>query len=86
MNALLIQSERQLIDPAGLPKREWYRHLIYAPGYYTGYSVKTLPGVREGIEHKDYAGAEKEVVRAAAALDRESELIEKAAGLLEELH
>ena len=86
VNALLIQSERQLIDPAGLPKREWYRHLIYAPGYYTGYSVKTLPGVREGIEQKDYAGAEKEVVRASAALDRESELIEKAAGLLEELH
>ena len=86
VNALLIQSERQLIDPAGLPKREWYRHLIYAPGYYTGYSVKTLPGVREGIEQKDYAGAEKEVVRASAALDRESELIEKAAALLEELH
>ena len=85
VNALLMQSERQLIDPAGLPKREWYRHLIYAPGYYTGYSVKTLPGIREGIEQKDYAGAEKEVVRAAAALDRESELIEKAAGLLESL-
>ena len=80
-----MQSERQLIDPEGLPKRTWYRHLIYAPGYYTGYSVKTLPGIREGIEQKDYAGAEKEVVRAAAALDRESELIEKAAGLLESL-
>jgi N-acetylated-alpha-linked acidic dipeptidase len=82
VNALLLQSERQLLDPAGLPKRPWYRHLLYAPGYYTGYSVKTLPGVREGIEQKDYAGAEVEVARVAAALDRETTLVTKAADLL----
>ena len=50
MNARLIQSERQLIDPDGLPRRPWYRHLLYAPGFYTGYGVKTMPGVRESIE------------------------------------
>jgi N-acetylated-alpha-linked acidic dipeptidase len=83
VNALLIQSERQLLDPAGLPDRPWYRHLLYAPGYYTGYSVKTVPGVREGIEQKKYAGAEAEIVRAAAALDRESALVTKAAEALE---
>jgi N-acetylated-alpha-linked acidic dipeptidase len=46
VNARLMQSERQLIDPGGLPRRPWYRHLLYAPGAYTGYSVKTIPGVR----------------------------------------
>jgi N-acetylated-alpha-linked acidic dipeptidase len=83
VNARLIQSERQMLDPAGLPQREWYRHLIYAPGFYTGYSVKTVPGVREGIEQKQYKEAEAEVVRAARALEREAALINLAAGELE---
>ena len=79
----MIQSERQLTDESGLPRRPWYRHLLYAPGFYTGYAVKTLPGVREAIEQKQYAEAESEVVRIARALDRETALIEAAAAALE---
>lgn len=85
VNARLIQSERQLTDPAGLPRRPWYRHLLYAPGYYTGYAVKTMPGVREGIEEKQYAEAEAEALRIAKAIDREVALIEAAASDLEDL-
>jgi N-acetylated-alpha-linked acidic dipeptidase len=85
VNARLIQSERQLIDPDGLPRRPWYRHLLYAPGFYTGYGVKTIPGVRESIEQKQYAEAEKEIVRAAKALDRETTLISAAAADLERI-
>jgi len=85
VNARLIQSERQMTDPGGLPRRPWYTHLLYAPGYYTGYSVKTLPGVREAIEQKHYDEAESEVVRIARALDRESALIIAAAGDLEKI-
>jgi N-acetylated-alpha-linked acidic dipeptidase len=83
VNARLIQSERQFIDEGGLPRRSWYRHLLYAPGAYTGYGVKTMPGVREGIEQKRYAEAEKEAVRVAAAIDRETALINAAAQTLE---
>jgi N-acetylated-alpha-linked acidic dipeptidase len=83
VNARLIQSERQLIDPDGLPKRPWYRHLLYAPGYYTGYAVKTMPGVREALEQKTYAEAEHEVVRVARALERGAALIDAAAADLE---
>ena len=83
VNARLIQAERQFIDEGGLPRRPWYRHLLYAPGFYTGYGVKTMPGVREGIEQKRYAEAEKEVVRLAAALDRETALVNAAAAELE---
>ncbi|MCX6552922.1 MAG: M28 family peptidase [Acidobacteria bacterium] len=83
VNTRLMQSERQLLDPAGLPHREWYRHLIYAPGFYTGYGVKTLPGVREGIEQTRFAEAEAEVVRAAGALEREAALVSAAAADLE---
>jgi N-acetylated-alpha-linked acidic dipeptidase len=83
VNARLIQSERQLIDPDGLPRRPWYRHLLYAPGFYTGYGVKTMPGVRESIEQKQYTDAEKEIVRVAKALDRETALINAAAMDLE---
>jgi N-acetylated-alpha-linked acidic dipeptidase len=85
VNLRLIQSERQLTDPAGLPRRPWYRHLLYAPGYYTGYAVKTMPGVREAIEQKSYAEAEAEIVRVARALEREKTLIDAAASDLERL-
>jgi N-acetylated-alpha-linked acidic dipeptidase len=81
----LIQSERELTDAAGLPGRTWYRHLRYATGYYTGYAVKTMPGVREAIEEKNFAEADAEIVRVARALGREKTLIEAAAADLEKL-
>ncbi len=83
VNAKLIQSERQLLDPAGLKNRQWFRHLLYAPGFYTGYAVKTLPGVREGVEQKAYAEVEPEAARAAKAIDRLTALVSAAAGELE---
>ncbi|HVZ20788.1 MAG TPA: transferrin receptor-like dimerization domain-containing protein, partial [Vicinamibacterales bacterium] len=83
LNAKLRQAESQLTDAAGLYRRPWYRHLIYAPGYYTGYGAKTIPGVREGIEDGRYADAETEVARAAAALTRLTRLVEAASADLE---
>jgi len=70
INTLLLRSERMMTDDAGLPVRPWFTHMIYAPGFYTGYDVKTLPGVREAIEEKDWKLAEKEIVRVAGVLDR----------------
>jgi N-acetylated-alpha-linked acidic dipeptidase len=84
VNALLRQSDQALLLPEGLPKRPWYMHSLYAPGFYTGYGVKTMPGVREAIEQKDWALADAEIVRIAAALVRESELVARAAALLEQ--
>jgi N-acetylated-alpha-linked acidic dipeptidase len=75
-NKQLLQAERQLTDTAGLPNRPWYRHLLYAPGFYTGYAVKTMPGVREAIEQKEYGEAESEIVRIARALEREAMLLD----------
>jgi N-acetylated-alpha-linked acidic dipeptidase len=83
LNRELIESERRLINPDGLPRRSWYKHLLYAPGVYSGYGVKTVPGVREGIEQKRYAEAEQEIVRVSKALEDESALIESAARELE---
>jgi len=83
VNARLIQAERQFIDEEGLPRRPWYRHLLYAPGFYTGYGVKTMPGVREAIEQKRYEEADKEAARLAAAVTREAALINDAATALE---
>jgi len=83
VNVRLIQSERELTDAAGLPRRPWYRHLLYAPGYYTGYAVKTMPGVREAIEEKNYAEADTEIARVAKALEREKAVVEAAAADLE---
>jgi N-acetylated-alpha-linked acidic dipeptidase len=83
VNALLIESERRLTSPDGLPGREWYKHQIYAPGAYTGYDVKTLPGAREGIEQKKWSEAEREIVRLAKILESEAQLIDSAAEELE---
>ncbi len=85
LNAKLRQAEIQLIDNDGLYRRPWYRHLIYAPGFYTGYGVKTIPGVREGIEDGRYADAEREVSRVAAALTRLTTLVDSASSDLENL-
>jgi N-acetylated-alpha-linked acidic dipeptidase len=83
LNRELMDSERKLTNADGLPRRAWYKHLLYAPGVYTGYGVKTVPGVREGIEQKMYAEAETEIVRVAKALEDEAAVIELAARGLE---
>jgi N-acetylated-alpha-linked acidic dipeptidase len=78
LDRLLIDSERQLTDTAGLPRRPWFKHLLYAPGVYTGYDVKTVPGVREAIELKRYAEADQEIVRVARALTAQAALVDRA--------
>ena len=85
LNAKLRNAEPQLIDPAGLPNRPWYRHLLYAPGFYTGYSVKTMPGVRENIEQRRYADVDGEVVRVSRALMRLVTLVDSASADLEKM-
>ena len=83
VNALLRQTDQELLLPEGLPKRPWYEHSLYAPGLYTGYGVKTMPGVREAIEQKNWQQADTQIGLVAAALLRESALITRAAVLLE---
>lgn len=83
VNQKLIRSDRLLTSSEGLPGRPWFKNLIYAPGFYTGYGVKTIPGVREAIEQKRWKEAEQEIVRVAAALSAHAALIESAASDLE---
>ncbi len=61
LNQQLMQVEQTLTSEKGLPRRPWYKHQIYAPGFYTGYGVKTLPGVREAIEQKDWKEAQEQI-------------------------
>jgi N-acetylated-alpha-linked acidic dipeptidase len=77
VNEQLIQTERMLIDSEGLPNRPWFQNLIYAPGFYTGYGVKTMPGVREAIEQKQWSAVNPQIERVAAALEREADLLDK---------
>jgi len=75
INEELIQAERKLTSPDGLPRRPWMEHLIYAPGWYTGYGAKTMPGPREAIEERRYADADAEIARVAHAIDDEAALV-----------
>ena len=85
LNAKLILSERKLTNPDGLPRRSWYKHMIYAPGFYTGYGVKTVPGVREAIEEKKWKEADEQIARVGTLLQDEAALIESAATDLDRL-
>jgi N-acetylated-alpha-linked acidic dipeptidase len=86
LNRVLYTTERRLSDPAGLPEREWFRHLIYAPGFYTGYGVKTMPGVREAVEDvPDLSVARAQSDRIAAALEAYAAQVRTAAQMLERI-
>lgn len=61
LNALLMDAEHKLTSEDGMPRRPWFKHQIYAPGFYTGYGVKTLPGVREAIEQKNWSEAKEQI-------------------------
>jgi N-acetylated-alpha-linked acidic dipeptidase len=77
INHLLYTSERLLTRDAGLDGRPWYKHHIYAPGFYTGYGVKTIPGVREAIEQREYEKVEPQIEIAASVLNAMAERIEQ---------
>lgn len=77
LNRLLMEAEHQLTDQAGLPRRPWYKHQIYAPGFYTGYGVKTLPGVREAIEQKNWEEAQAQIGRLAGTLSKMTDHLKK---------
>ena len=76
INQKLQKAEQKLLDAGGLPGRSWYKHLLYAPGFYTGYGVKTVPGVRESIEQGQYPQAETEIARVATAITGLATLID----------
>ena len=82
LNKLLKDMERALTKEHGLPKRPWYKHHIYAPGFYTGYGVKTLPGVREAIEQREFDEVEKQVNILAEVINNFSSKIEEAVKLM----
>jgi N-acetylated-alpha-linked acidic dipeptidase len=79
LNQDLALVERKLISGQGLPRRPWMQHVLYAPGWYTGYAAKTLPGVREAIEQGRYPEANEQIVQAARALQDEAAWIEQLA-------
>ena len=78
MNATLTDLEQSLTDPNGLPGRDWYRHMIYAPGLYTGYGVKTLPGIREAIEERRWEEADRYMGVVSRAISAYSERLDRA--------
>ncbi len=78
VNALLLATEHALTDPKGLPNRAWFENMIYAPGFFTGYGVKTLPAVREAIEQKEWSAVDPQIARTAAAIEREVEGLKSA--------
>jgi N-acetylated-alpha-linked acidic dipeptidase len=82
INRMLIDSERKLTAPEGLPGRAWYKHQIYAPGVYTGYEAKAIPAVREAMEQKQWKLAEQGIGSAAAVLQDEATLVSAAAAKL----
>jgi N-acetylated-alpha-linked acidic dipeptidase len=78
LNEILYKAERSLTQEKGLPRRSWYKHQIYAPGYYTGYGVKTLPGIREGIEQRNWKEAQENIEIVSKTITEYSSQVQKA--------
>jgi len=78
MNKALYQAEQQLLSPQGLPRRSWYKHTLYAPGFYTGYGVKTIPGVREAIEQRNWKEVKEQIEIVSNAILHLSAYLQKA--------
>ena len=83
LNTILRNMERALTREHGLPKRPWYKHHIYAPGFYTGYGVKTLPGVREAIEQSEFEQVQAQIDILASVINKFSTKIKEAISLFE---
>ena len=83
INQELTQAEQKLTSSEGLPRRPWMQHLIYAPGWYTGYSAKTMPGPREALEERRYHEADAQIALVAHAIDDEAAFVEQVASKLE---
>ncbi|MFM1969881.1 MAG: hypothetical protein RL152_1258, partial [Bacteroidota bacterium] len=82
LNKILFTAEQSLLNDKGLPRRPWYKHQIYAPGFYTGYGVKTLPGVREGIEEKNWNEAQERIVVLTNTLKEFNAVVQQAIAIL----
>jgi len=80
LNKLLYHAEQQLLSD-GLPRRTWYKHTIYAPGFYTGYGVKTLPGIREAIEQRNWTEAQEQITVVAKSISNLAAYLKTAAVL-----
>ena len=78
LDQILMHAEQALTTPEGLPRRGWYHHEIYAPGFYTGYGVKTVPGVREAIEQKQWSEANQQIDVVARVIDNYTAQIDRA--------
>jgi N-acetylated-alpha-linked acidic dipeptidase len=78
LNESLRNAEQALLNPAGLPKRSWYRHTIYAPGEFTGYAAVVIPGVNEGIDAPDAPRAQSQLAALTEALNRSAAILEAA--------
>ena len=84
INALLRSVDQAFINSKGLPRRDWFKNMMYAPGYYTGYGVKTLPGIREGLEERKWNEVRLYINEVSKALDRASENFNSASRILSE--
>jgi N-acetylated-alpha-linked acidic dipeptidase len=82
LNEILFKIERSLINDKGLPRRSWYKHQIYAPGYYTGYGVKTLPGIREAIEQRNWKEAQENILIVSRTMDAYTLQVQQAMNVL----
>ncbi|MEN9381606.1 MAG: hypothetical protein RI940_487 [Bacteroidota bacterium] len=70
INAKIYTAEQQLLTKNGLPRRPWFKHSLYAPGFYTGYGVKTVPGVREAIEQKNWQEVNEQMSEVSKSIER----------------
>jgi len=82
INNVLKKVDQAMVSDGGLPRRDWFKNMLYAPGFYTGYGVKTLPGIREGLEERNWNEVDTYIQEVAKTLDRVAAKINTASNIL----
>lgn len=71
-NSKLNQAEKLFIADAGLPKRRWYKNLIFGPQFWkpeeADYEWWSYPSIRDAIFEHDWNVAQEEIERVGKAL------------------
>jgi N-acetylated-alpha-linked acidic dipeptidase len=53
VNDRLMYTERQFLLKDGLQHRNWFKHALFGPGYYTGYGAVAFPGLADALSLHD---------------------------------
>jgi N-acetylated-alpha-linked acidic dipeptidase len=76
LNEHLLQVESNWLDPAGIPGRPWFQHLLYSSRY--TYAHLEFPGLTEAVEKRNWKLAAQQAALLEKAVEKNTKLLRSA--------